>query len=244
MHPRVTPAAQPTASPPPPGLQVIGAGFGRSGTTSLTRALEMLGLGPCYHMQVTMTRPWQARFWIRAQAGERVDYRRFFRGFRSTVDWPSCEFYRELMLAYPEAKVVLNVRDAEGWYDSMRETLWAVQFAWPWWCPRGVLRMHDAVIWQGRFRGEFGDRARALAIHAAHIEEVRRMVPPERLLVYSVAQGWPPLCAFLGRPVPAGVPFPRLNDRRFFRFVLRALRVSGWLVPLLALAAIIAVVRA
>ena len=244
MPARVTPIAPPTGSPPAPGLQVIGAGFGRSGTTSLTRALEILGFGPCYHMQVTMTRPWQARFWIRARAGEPVDYRHFFRGYRATVDWPSCEFYRELMAVYPEAKVVLNVREAESWYDSMRDTLWAVHSAWPWWCPKTILRMHDDVIWQGRFRGEFGDRARALARHAAHLEEVRRTVPSQRLLEYSVEQGWQPLCEFLARPQPAGVPFPRLNDRRFFRLVLRALRVSGWLVPLIALAALVAVVLA
>jgi Sulfotransferase domain len=240
----VTAIDQPTGSPPPPGLQVIGAGFGRSGTTSLTRALEILGCGPCYHMQVTMTRPWQARFWIRARAGKTVDYRRFFRGYRATVDWPSCEFYRELMAVYPDARVVLNVRDADSWYESMRETLWAVQFAWPWWCPKTILRMHDAVIWQGRFRGRFADRAAAIAVHAAHLAEVRRSVPPGRLLEYSVAQGWQPLCAFLGRPVPDGVPFPVLNDRRFFRLVLRALRVSGWLVPLALLATLAAIASA
>jgi hypothetical protein len=212
-------------------LHVIGAGFGRSGTTSLTRALEILGYGPCYHMQVAMTRPGHARFWIRARAGEPVDYRRFFRRYRATVDWPSCEFYRELMAAYPEARVVLNVRDPDEWYDSMAETLWAVQKAWPWWLPSTILRMHDAVIWHSRFGGRFDDRAKAISAYRAHVEEVRRTVPRERLLEWRVAEGWEPLCEFLGRPVPDGVPFPRLNDRRFFRGVLLALRVSAWLVP-------------
>ena len=55
--------------------------------------------------------------------------------------------------------------------------------------------------------------------------------PPERLLVYDVAEGWEPLCRFLGRPVPAGAEFPRLNDRRFFRRVMLLLRVAEWAVP-------------
>lgn len=212
-------------------LHVIGAGFGRSGTTSLTRALEILGYGPCYHMQVAMTRPGHARFWIRARAGEPVDFRRFFRRYRATVDWPSCEFYRELMATYPEARVLLNLRDPDEWYDSMVETLWAVRDAWPWWLPATILRMHDTVIWQARFNGEFADRARAIAAYRAHRDEVRQSVPPGSLLEYEVTAGWGPLCEFLGRPVPEGVPFPRLNDRRFFRRVLFALRISTWLVP-------------
>jgi hypothetical protein len=220
------------------GIQVIGAGFGRSGTTSLTKALEILDLGPCYHMQVTMTRFWQAKFWIRARAGDSVDYRRFFRGYRSTVDWPSCEFYRELTEVYPDAKVVLNLRDPQEWYESVRETLWQIQFAMPWWFPPSILRMQDDVIWRSRFNGEFTDRARTIAVYEAHLDEVRRIVPPGRLLEYRVGQGWEPLCEFLGRPVP-DVPFPRLNDRAFFRRVLLALRTAKWLIPALVLVAAI-----
>jgi len=134
-------------SSPAGGLVLIGAGFGRTGTTSLQRALESLGLGPCYHMQTAMMRPGHARFWIRARIGDVTadDFRRFFRGYRATVDWPACEFYRELMAAFPDAKVLLNVRDADAWYDSTRSTLFAVKDALPWWFPPSVLRMQDAV---------------------------------------------------------------------------------------------------
>jgi hypothetical protein len=94
-------------------LALIGAGFGRTGTTSLKKALEILGLGPCYHMRAAMSRPSHARFWIRASTDPAVDFRHFFRGYRASVDWPACEFYRELMAAFPDAKVLLNVRDPE-----------------------------------------------------------------------------------------------------------------------------------
>jgi hypothetical protein len=219
-----------------PHLQIIGAGFGRSGTTSLRQALRTLGYDPCYHMQIALTRL-HSRFWVRAAAlaksGEPVNFQRFFRNYRATVDWPSCEFYRQLMEAFPDAKVLLNTRDPDAWYDSMRETLWAIQDALPRWFPGSVSRMHDDVIWVGRFNGEFTDRQKAIGVYLGHLEEVRRSVPPGRLLEFDVKDGWQPLCAFLGQPVPQNTPFPHLNDRRFFRRVLLALRVAEWLVPAL-----------
>lgn len=217
------------------GLQVIGAGFGRTGTTSLKQALERLGSGPCYHMQTAMTRPGHARFWVRANETKSIDeLQRFLRGYRAAVDWPACEFYAELMLAFPDAKVLLNVRDADAWYDSTRATLHAVTDALPWWFPPSIQRMHDAVIWNGRFHGQFEQREAAIAAYNAHIEEVRRVVPAERLLEYRVEQGWGPLCAFLGVPEPMEVPFPRVNDRRRFERILRLLRVANWGVPVAA----------
>lgn len=215
-------------------LQVIGAGFGRTGTTSLKKALEILGLGPCYHMQTAMTRLHHPYFWLRAQAHEAVDFRGFFRRYRAAIDWPACEFYRELMAACPEAKVVLTVRDPERWYDSVAETLWAIGRAFPWWFPPAIARMQDAIIWDGRFQGRFADRAAAISAFKGHLDEVQRTVPPDRLLVFDVAEGWAPLCTFLGRPIPAQ-PFPRLNDREFFRRIMLALRVAEWGLPLAAL---------
>jgi len=218
-------------------LQVIGAGFGRCGTTSLARALEMLGYGPCYHMQVAMLRYFDMKFWVRAAAGEPVDFRHFFRKYRATVDWPSCEFYQQLMAAYPDAKVLLNTREPESWYESTRETLWKVDQALPWWVPKVMRRMHFDIVWNGRFKGAFADRAKALEIFNGHLDEVRRTVPPDRLLEWDVKQGWGPLCRFLGKPLPpADVPFPHHNDRRFFRRLLLALRIAEWLVPALVVA--------
>ena len=221
-----------------PSLQVIGAGFGRTGTTSLKKALEILGLGPCYHMQTAMTRLRHPYFWLRAHAREPVDWRQFFRGHRAAIDWPACEFYRELMAAYPAAKVVLTVRDADGWYDSVAGTLRAIGSCFPWWFPPAIARMQDAIIWDGRFKGRFDERDTAIAAFHAHVEEVQRCVPAERLLVFDVAQGWEPLCAFLDRPVPSQ-PFPRLNDRARFQRIMLALRASQWAVPAAVLALII-----
>lgn len=218
-------------------LTIIGAGFGRTGTTSLKRALEILGCGPCYHMQTAMTRPGHSRFWLRTHARRHADFRRFFRGYGAAIDWPACEFYRELLEAFPDAKVILTMRPPESWYDSVRETLWEIDQVLPWWFPPSVRRMHDEIIWQARFEGRFLDRARAIEVYLQHVETVRRTVPSERLLVLETGQGWEPLCRFLDRPVPAGEPYPRLNDRRLFRRILVALRIAAWAVPLALVAA-------
>jgi hypothetical protein len=200
-----------------PGLQVIGAGFGRTGTNSLKVALEKLGFDPCHHMQELFTHRDQAPTWQAAYRGETIDWPRFLADYRACVDWPACTFYRELMDAFPDAKVLLSVRDPERWYESARETI----YTFPSITPRWLLRVAPPLrailataqpIWDKVFDGRFGDKAHALAVFEAHYAEVERVVPPERLLVYEVTQGWEPLCEFLGVPVP-DEQFPRLNDR-------------------------------
>ena len=219
-------------------MQVIGAGFGRTGTTSLKAALEQLGFGPCYHMsEVVKNRP-DAAFWRKATRGENVDFRSFLRSYELTVDWPGCSFYRELMQAYPDAKVLLSVRDPEKWHESLREIDRALAVYYP--LSRitplaGLmgtipivgpgLRLISELIWEKTFQRRVGDRAHALDVYQRHIEEVKRHVPPERLLVYDVKEGWEPLCRFLGVPVPAGVQMPRLNDRRKIKWVMRGLHL-------------------
>src|SRR5271157_5065367 len=187
-------------------IQVIGAGLGRTGTLSLKTALEELGFAKCYHMIDLFARMEDARTWDAASRGEPVDWDKLFAGYRATVDWPGCSFYRELLQHYPEAKVILTVRDPERWYDSARETIYFVREAIPRWTRvifprmRVFRRMLDRIAWDGMFRGRFEDRAFAIDAFNRHNEQVRRDVPADRLLVYKVSEGWRPLCAFLGVP--------------------------------------------
>ena len=221
------------------GLQIIGAGFGRSGTMSLQKALEMLGYSPCYHMQAAFFRPHHLSFWIRAKAGNPVDYKSFFRNYKATVDWPACEFYKELMEAYPNAKVILNVRDPENWYDSMVETIWNVQPILRRSFPRAYFKVHQDIMWNSRFGGQFQNREKTIATYEAHIEEVKRTVPPEKLLVYNVKEGWKPLCDFLGKKAPRGIPFPNINSRRSFKRLFIVIRVLEWVIPILLIVALV-----
>jgi hypothetical protein len=195
-------------------LQVIGAGLGRTGTMSLKLALEALGFGPCFHMVEIFRQPRLAALWECAAKGEPMDWEDVFRGFSATVDWPSCNFYRELANAYPAAKVILTLRDPDSWYESTQKTIFAdldellddQSNAWA--------RMTKLVI-KDFFDGRLHDRDHVIAVYARHNENVRRIIPKERLLIYEVTQGWGPLCEFLGVPVP-GSPFPRSNSTEEF----------------------------
>jgi hypothetical protein len=124
------------------------------------------------------------------------------------------------MHAYPDAKVLLSVRDPEKWYDSVISTIYSTSSARR--EPDSLhARMVNAIIWQGTFNGRFEERDYAIDVFLRHNEEVRQYVPPEKLLVYDVKQGWEPLCTFLGVEVPAGKPFPYLNDRESFLNMIR-----------------------
>jgi hypothetical protein len=219
-------------------MKVIGAGFGRSGTMSLQKALEILGFGPCYHMQIALKRPWHLRFFLRAWQGRPADWKRFFRNYVSTVDWPACSFYRELSSTFPDAKIILNVRDPEKWYQSMMGSIWAIQPAFPWWFPKIVRKIHDEIIWKGNLKNSFPDRGKAIASYLDWIDEVKSHFPSEKLLVYNVSEGWEPLCSYLNVPVP-NESFPHLNDRNSFTRLIRLLRLLNWLVPLVIFSMVI-----
>jgi len=209
-------------------MKLIGAGMPRTGTLTQKMSLEMLGLGPCYHMVDVLADLDQAELWKRALAGE-PDWPRIFAGYSSTVDWPGGYFYRELADFYPDAKVLLSVRDPETWERSMRETVWAVRngeslirllssaqaHVDPQW--RGFLGMIDGLLWQGRgtFAGGHEEPRELIEAMHRHNEQVKEAIAPERLLVWSVTEGWGPLCEFLELPVP-GVPLPHINDRTEF----------------------------
>ena len=204
-------------------LKLIGAGFGRTGTLSLKGALEELGFGKCYHMRETFANAGDAAIWQAAAEGKPVDWDALLEDYQATVDWPGCTFYRTLMERYPDAKVLLNVRDPEAWYKSASDTIYRAsrprfpRSLVPFFVPplRRLIRVTEAVIWQKTFNNRFEDKAYALKVFNDHVEEVKRVVPAERLLVYEVKEGWNPLCAFLGVPVP-DKPFPRLNDSASF----------------------------
>jgi hypothetical protein len=209
-------------------MKLIGAGLPRTGTLSQKVALEMLGLGPCYHMVNVLGDLDQADYWKRALAGENV-WDDVFDGFNSTVDWPGGYFYKELVEHYPDAKVLLSERDPEKWARSMGDTVWAVRNGdslmrnlsdarghvdegWA-----KFLEMIDGLLWHDR--GTFADAKETPEQLASAMtrfnEEVKANVPAERLLVWDVTQGWEPLCEFMELPVP-DQPFPNVNDSKEF----------------------------
>ena len=206
-------------------LKVIGAGLPRTATMTQKVALEILGFEPCYHMANVWGDLDTVPRWHEAFLGRR-DWDDIFEEFQAAVDWPASFYYRDLMEAYPDAKVLLSVRSGESWELSMENTIWGTFY--------GDMLVHDLstawgrvdqkwadyitlmkAMWEkiGLLAGEFegtgtGTMARAME---RYNEEVKATVPADRLLVWSPSDGWAPLCEFLEVPVPE-IQLPHIND--------------------------------
>ena len=201
-------------------LQVIGAGMPRTGTMSLKTALEQLGFGPCHHMTEVFAHPEQWPLWNRIGDGEAVEWEEVFGPYRSTTDAPGVYFWRQLAARYPDAKVILTERDPDRWYESMAATIFSERHrASLQGSPVGAIIAKLARLgWSGRdeaLRTGPPTREVMIELFKAHNAAVRAELPSERLLIYSVSQGWAPLCGFLGVPIP-DVPFPHVNSAEDF----------------------------
>jgi len=211
-------------------LQIIGAGFGRTGTMSTYTALKELGY-PCYHMaEVIMNKENKHHidFWKKVAnepEGKQQQWETVFAKYTAMVDNPGCCVWKELSIAYPDGKVLLTLhpRGAEAWYKStmntiyFTETLWqfkVLEFFIPFFRKFGD--MSRKLIWQRSLRNAMPDKTAAIARYNQYIDEVKAAIPAERLLIFSVNQGWEPLCTFLNVPVPA-TPFPNVNDTKEFQ---------------------------
>jgi len=208
-------------------IRVIGAGIGRTGTTSLRIALEQLGFDKCYHMDEVPKHPSHVPIWIDAANGKDVDWDTLFEGYQAAVDLPPFAFYAELMAYYPEAKVILTLREPEEWYESASQTIFRLP-------PRPIMMLLRVVsLFSNRlktlmtiepvarkvgyeyvFKNDLS-RENTIKVFNQHNDKVRQTVSPERLLIYDVQQGWEPLCSFLKVPVP-NLPFPHKNYTRGF----------------------------
>jgi hypothetical protein len=208
-------------------MQVIGAGLPRTGTLTQKLALEQLGVGPSYHWVNLIADLDEVELWHRALDGEDV-LGEIFDGYESSVDWPGGFVYRQLAEAHPEAKVLLSVRDADAWEPSYRDTIGgfckgdglirhlsdARREIDPRW--RRYLELVDRMLWDEMSPfGNGWDPEQMKQQMLAYNESVKEAVPAERLLVWSVSEGWGPLCEFLEVPVPSE-PLPHANDRETF----------------------------
>lgn len=203
-------------------LKVIGAGLSRTGTLSLKLALEQLSFGPCFHM-LEFIKPAYAprrRLWERAMDGETPDWETIFAGFAAAVDMPAHLYYRKLARAYPRAQVILTVRDPASWYRSSTATVWAPTGQRR--APEGdggrAAKLRSATIRELGFDllEDPANEAVTTALFNRYNEQVKHDIPPERLLVFDVSDGWAPLCAFLGVPAPQ-TPFPSENPTAEFQ---------------------------
>jgi Sulfotransferase domain len=210
-------------------MQLLGVGFGRTGTMSLKGAIEELGF-PCFHMIDLITgenRDRDLPYWIKIGNDEPVDWDEVFEPWEATVDWPAASRWEQLIDAFPDAAVLLNYRDFDGWYKSVENTILAVKQA----ARAGELRedanregpkpelwgVIEQLIWQGDFQDKFEDREWVRQMYFDRMETIKSTVPSNRLIVWELGtDGWEPICEALGVDVP-DKPFPRLHDTNEFR---------------------------
>ena len=212
-------------------MKLIGAGLPRTATTTQMIALEMLGL-PCYHMRDMMADPATSVPQFRKALEGDADWDEIFEGKESIVDWPGSYHWRELMDVYPDAKVLLSVRSAESWVDSMHKTIAAIWFgdslmhhlaqaqyqidpvyaSW-------LDVLHDMWTEAGMMVGSKADPEMMAAEMEEWNQAVIDTVPAERLLVWNPKDGWEPLCELLDLDVPSE-PLPHVNDVETFQKAL------------------------
>ena len=211
-------------------MQVIGAGLPRTATSTQMIALEQLGFAPCYHMRNLLADLETGLPLWESVAEGKPDWEKIFGDARSSVDWPSARYYRELMDYYPDAKILLSVRDGASWVRSMRQTVWGMfhgdsvlhymsearAVVDPLW--RRYVALMQNMNWHeqtGAMAGDTWTDEGLSAVNDRWNNSVKSAVRAERLLVWYPSDGWEPLCDFLEVDVPTG-PLPRVNDTAAF----------------------------
>ena len=225
-------------------IEVIGAGWGRTGTNSLKNALEILGY-PCFHMSEILVdnldgnitcNDEYTRFWIKVADGQAYDFNEIFNSsktYRATVDGPSCYYIKELMQKYPNAKVILTTRDAEDWYNSAYRTIFQECPDFPDIHPEIKTTLEQKfplfaeMLSKTAFRNAYNcsfEKSHMMKCFTEHYANILNICPQDKLLVYDIQSGWESLCTFLDKPIPK-VSFPRVNDSEFFRQHLERMKI-------------------
>ena len=222
-------------------VEVIGAGWGRTGTASLKKALQILGYDPCYDM-IELLQQDQSDFWIKVLEGKHsYDFDEIFNGkvkYTATCDFPASLFWKEQLNRYPNAKVILTARDPEKWYDSAVDTIFTgTPVCQDWFglsavkCLGMLPEKLGELLFEALFRGDWS-KENMMAKYNEHNERVQKECPKDKLLVLKVTDGWKPLCAFLNKPIP-NVPFPHENEKPLLQQFLTSLFRWGGLIVLI-----------
>jgi len=215
-------------------IKIIGAGLPRTGTNTLKQSLEQLGHKHVYHMKELLVNPEKLHLWKTLDETGDTDWDALYKGYDGTVDFPGYPWYKEHMKRYPDAKVILTVRDFEDWYKSVDSTVFR---AGPQ-TPGEKIKMIGKLLFNARIRnvvkcikwfkkcffaerlhGKFEDKEFTQKFWEDHLAEVKAYVPEDKLLVYDVRDGWGPLCTFLGVAEPTE-PLPHLNKKENFMAML------------------------
>ena len=232
------------------GIEVINAAFGRTGTHSFQRAMEILGYGKCYHMEEVFKNNHGAN-WVHIANEAKEKQPELIRdlmeqhGYRATADMPASLFWHEQLQVYPDAKVVITVRDPLSWYESWSNTI-SLTCPDAEECPLGARVTlglgfppfkNIADLFREITRYAYNDdwsKQNMIKSYVVHIENVKKLCPPKQLLLFKASDGWEPLCTFLGVPIP-DEPYPYLHDTKEFQRMASSFNILGWIVTILGL---------
>ncbi|XP_076810153.1 uncharacterized protein LOC143452898 [Clavelina lepadiformis] len=206
-------------------MKVICAGMSKTGTKSLRAALTLLGYNVYDFLEnyQYLGGEWNR---IASEGGTTEDFRRMFENVDAVTDMPGCSFWDEIHKAFPDAKIIFTTRDEDSWLQSVEHQMAAedhplvhlMMLLSPtyWKLDRFMWRIDHAVSGTGmisRFlRGVKINRLLTKMAYRKHNANVLQNAPKDKLLVYSVKEGWKPLCKFLGVDVPSK-PFPHKNKQ-------------------------------
>ncbi|KAF2472702.1 uncharacterized protein BDR25DRAFT_333069 [Lindgomyces ingoldianus] len=226
-------------------VRVLVLGMCRTGTTSIASALRKLGYTP-HTMRAVLSQPSQITLWQEAinltlltsktspntlPPYGRKEFDKLLGDYDAVTDIPSTIFAAQLVDAYPDAKVILTVREYEDWERSMQDSIWCL-FTWRLFALARIvgvtqmapmMRMLHAVF-RAHNGNEYGGPG-AKQAYERHSENVKKLVPKQNLLVLHSAEfEWEPLCRFLGHDVPKE-GFPRMDEDKALR---RSLETVWW----------------
>ena len=144
-------------------------------------------------------------------------------GFDAAMDEPYMLLYEEIMAAFPEAKFLLTISDAESWFNNYVDIMHSYQRAHASLTDGRPFYHQDCTgmrSWgcnfvdhaQNQTEADYASRKETcLQNYERHIERVQQVIPPEKLLVYNWSDGWAPLTHFLHLPVPEE-EFPKVDE--------------------------------
>lgn len=215
---------------------IIGAGYGRTGTLSLKKALEILGVGPCYHMSEAFFND-HFDFWVRVFEKKKYSWEEIFDKYNSSTDHPVCLVWEELLHKFPNSKIILTVRSSESWLKSYKETIYNFTTHQP----LGIrlyglfspfVKKHNRMMnamnnAHPAFSPIDYSDEKVVKAYEDHIEYVKKTCPKERLLVFEAKDGWEPLCKFLGKEIPKE-SYPHVNDTQEFKQYIFRGNISGY----------------
>lgn len=212
-------------------LEVLCLGYSRTGTLTMHTAMSILGYPNPYHFSsmydnVRDSDAWMELIDIKFEGKGRkggltkADFDAVLGHCGAVADMPAIHFAAELIEFYPDAKIVLVERNIDSWYASwsafldsaMNPTLGYIAKL-----DAGVLGRIARVgstctnLLVGSATSLTAAKARSKEEYRKHYALVRSLAPKDRLLEFSLKDGWEPLCEFLGRPMPKE-PFPHVND--------------------------------